>query len=126
MDNATYLLLILLWSLPPIILQWLIGGDLLLQRFRVVLLGILLPTIYFTAIDSFALNSKMITLNPNLTTGLVIPILNTPIERFAFFLATNTLIVQTLVLLMAYPFMRDRMIRLVGLVRRGRKSLDDK
>jgi lycopene beta-cyclase len=122
LGSFTYLFLILIWSMPVILLQWLLGADLLLKRWKVLVPGILFPTLYLTCVDSAALGSQTWTINPTQSLNFFIPIINVPIEEGVFFLVTNTLIVQGLIL-MWMPEMRQR-IRSVGrrLVRFARRG----
>ncbi len=122
MGSITYLFLILIWSLPVILLQWLIGGDLLLRRWKVLLPGILAPSAYLTLVDMIALRTSTWTINPTQSLNLFIPVIQVPIEEAVFFLVTNTLIVQALILLWM-PEARQRVSmlarRLIRFARRG-------
>jgi lycopene cyclase domain-containing protein len=122
MSDSTYLFLILIWSLPIIIAQWLSGIDVLIKRWKVVLPGVLLPTIYFVLIDSLALSSKTWTINTAQSLNIVIPVINVPIEEVVLFLCTNTMIVQGVVFLFS-PEMRLRIRMLLRLVRSGPKAI---
>jgi lycopene cyclase domain-containing protein len=96
--NATYLILILGWALPIIVLQWLIGAGLLLRRWKVLLPGILIPTLYLTMIDSVALHAGTWTISPQQSLNIFLPVIRVPIEEAIFFLVTNTLLIQGLIL----------------------------
>src|SRR5258705_13849999 len=98
--------------MPVILLQWLLGADLLLKRWKVLVPGILFPTLYLTCVDAAALGSQTWTINPTQSLNMFIPIINVPFEEGVFFLVTNTLIVQGLIL-MWMPEMRQR-IRSMG------------
>ena len=128
MGSFTYLFLILIWSMPVILLQWLLGADLLLKRWKVLVPAILFPTLYLTCVDSAALGSQTWTINPTQSLNIFIPIINVPIEEGIFFLVTNTLIVQGLIL-MWMPEMRDRIRtlarRMIRLARRGPKAFEN-
>jgi lycopene beta-cyclase len=123
----TYLFLILIWSMPVILLQWLLGADLLLKRWKVLVPGILFPTLYLTCVDSAALGSQTWTINPTQSLNFFIPIINVPIEEGVFFLVTSTLIVQGLIL-MWMPEMRQRIRsmgrRLLRFARRGPQAFE--
>ncbi len=122
MGSTTYLFLILIWALPAIALQWLVGGDILLRRWKVLLPGILAPTVYLTLVDTFALHATTWTINPTQSLNIFFPLIQVPIEEGIFFLATNTLIVQALILLWM-PEARQRVAtlsrRLIRFARRG-------
>ncbi len=94
-ERLTYLILEVGWALPPIILQWLVGWQFLQRQRRAWWLGILIPTIYLSFADSTALGIVW-TISPARSLGLVVG--NVPVEEILFFLLTNTLIVQTVVL----------------------------
>ncbi|MBX3080795.1 MAG: lycopene cyclase domain-containing protein [Anaerolineae bacterium] len=118
MENLTYLLLLVIWLLPILLLQWLVAGDILLSRWKMLVPGVLFATVYLTCIDALAFNSGIWTLNPALTMGINIPILNTPIEAGLFYFLSCALIAQTLVMLVAHEFMRQRIATLIDLLRR--------
>ncbi len=94
-ERLTYLALEIGWALPPILLQWLVGWQFLQRQRRAWLLGILIPTIYLSLADSTALGVVW-TISPARSLGLLVG--NVPVEEILFFLLTNTLIVQTVVL----------------------------
>ena len=97
---GTYLALILVWAIPPILLQVAYGGDLLWRRRRLVLTALISPTAYLAAADSLAIGSGTWTIAPdqslNLHLGGVLPL-----EELIFFLVTNTLIVFGMVLMLS-------------------------
>src|SRR5512135_1868343 len=93
MGSTTYLFLILIWAFPLIALQCLVGGDILLKRWKVLLPGILVPTLYLTLVDTFALHTGTWTINPTQSLNSFFPLIQVPIEEGVFFLVTNTLIV---------------------------------
>ncbi len=97
-EHSTYLVLILVWAMPIIVLQWLLGADLLRRRWKVLLTGILLPTLYLTFADSFALRSGTWTISPQQSLNYFLPMIRVPIEEAIFFLVTNTLVIQGMTL----------------------------
>lgn len=118
MGHLTYLVLILGWALPIIALQWLLGADLLIRRWKVLILGILIPTFYLTVIDSFALRAGTWTISPLHSLNSFLPMIRVPLEEAIFFLVTNTLLIQGVILF------RERsriMSRVGGLLSRGLK-----
>ncbi|MEP7288664.1 MAG: lycopene cyclase domain-containing protein [Chloroflexota bacterium] len=123
MGNLTYLFLILIWSLPIIVIQWLVGPDILLKRWKVLLPGIVLPTLYLTVVDAIALGAHTWTINPTQSLNMFIPVIHVPIEEATFFLCTNTMIVQGLIFLWS-PEIRQRMRALILMARRGPKRRD--
>jgi lycopene cyclase domain-containing protein len=117
----TYLFLILVWALPIIVMQWLLGLDLFLKRWKVWLPGILIPTLWLTFADAFALGSKTWTIDPKQSLNIFLPF-GVPLEEGIFFLCTNTLVVQGMILF-CMPGVLARMKRIVRVLRYGPKSL---
>ncbi len=107
-SHLTYLVLILVWAGPIIVFQWLIGADLLIRRWKVLILGIVLPTVYLTFIDSFALRSGTWTISPLQSLNLFLPGIAVPVEEAVFFLVTNTLIIQGMILFRERSYLRAR------------------
>ena len=94
-EHFTYLALELAWALPPIALQWLVGWRSLWERRTLWCLAIIIPTCYLSLADSTALGLVW-TINPARSLGLCAG--NVPIEEVAFFMLTNTLVVQSILL----------------------------
>ena len=88
---GTYLALILVWALPPIMLQTAFGADILWGYRRLILLGFLVPTLYLSLADTFAIRAGTWSLDPAQTIGVHFPG-GLPMEEFIFFLVTNLLI----------------------------------
>lgn len=97
---ATYMALLLSWSLPPIILQLAFGADLLWRYRRIVFLSIIPVTLYLVTVDALAIHTGIWTIDPaqsfEIYLGGVLPL-----EEFAFFLMTNILLTSGIVLLWA-------------------------
>ncbi len=95
-----YLSLILVWALPPIMLQMGFGADILWRYRRLVTLSIVPLTVYLSVADSLAINWGIWTIDPaqslNIYLGGVLPF-----EEFLFFLVTNILIIFGIVLVLA-------------------------
>ena len=106
--HSTYLILILGWAGPVIVIQWLLGTDLLIRRWKVLIPGILLPTLYLTFIDSFALRSGTWTISPLQSLNIVLPIIGVPLEEAIFFLVTNTLLIQGMILFLERARLKAR------------------
>jgi lycopene cyclase domain-containing protein len=94
---GSYLALELVWVLPPIMLQLAFGADILWRYRRLVIAVIASATLYLCGIDALAIDSGTWTINPELTTGILLGGV-LPVEEAAFFLLTNTLLVFGLVL----------------------------
>ena len=123
MRHSTYLILEVVWALPIIVIQWAIGLDILLRRWKVLLPGIIVPAVYLTLADAFALSVPIWTVNPDLSLNVVLPF-NVPIEELVFFLLTNTMIVQGLILVLT-PRTGGRLHWLWILLRRGPELLKE-
>ena len=95
-DRLTYFALLLVWAIPPIVLQWIAGWQWLNQHRRVWLLGILIPTVWLVVADSTALGVVW-TIAPGKSTGIFVG--NIPVEEVIFFLLTNTLVAQSFLLI---------------------------
>lgn len=121
MGHWTYLALELVWAGPIIVVQWLLGLDLMIRRWKVWLLAIVLPTLYLTVADSFGLRAHIWTIDPALSLRIILP-LGVPIEESLFFLLTNTMLVQGLIMASS-PSLRHRIGRLWRIIRRGRAAL---
>jgi lycopene cyclase domain-containing protein len=87
---GTYLALILVWALPPILFQVWFGLDILRRERRAVLIAITATTLYLSLVDTLAIRSGTWTIDPAQSTGILIGGL--PIEELIFFLVTNTLV----------------------------------
>jgi lycopene cyclase domain-containing protein len=110
---ATYLSLLLAWSLPPVIFQMGFGGDILWRQRRIILLTLIPATIYLSFADSLAITSGTWTIDPeqslNLWLGGILPF-----EEAAFFFMTNLLIVLGMTLMLS----RESQTRTPASVRR--------
>jgi putative membrane protein len=113
--EATYLGLELAWAMPVIILQLSFGADILWQQRRKVVLAITLLTIYLSAADALAIQSGVWTINPMKSLGVLLGWV-LPVEEFAFFLLTNTMVAFGFVLIWA----PQSLPRLKGIWRRIR------
>lgn len=95
-ESGTYLGLILVWFIPPLLIQWLFDPAALLRGRRIVLMGTLMPLIYFGLADSYAIRQGIWAISETSTTGLGLPQL--PLEELLFFAVTSLLLAQGLVL----------------------------
>ena len=94
-----YLSLILVWALPPVMLQLFFGADLLWRYRSLVLPGVLAPTLYLGISDSLAISSGTWVIAPHQSLRILVAGV-LPLEELIFFLVTNMLVVfgMTLVL----------------------------
>ena len=120
--NSTYVILILVWAGPVIVMQWLLGSDVLLRRWKVLVPGILIPTLYLTFVDSFALHAGTWTISPPHSLGIFLPVIGVPIEEAVFFLVTNTLIIQGMILLRERSRVKARVTQLITILKRRARA----
>lgn len=104
---GTYLGLELVWALPPVMIQLAFGGDILRRYWKLTLLGIVIPSLYLSAMDSLAITAGTWTIDPAQSTGIMLGGV-LPIEEAVFFTLTNVLVTIGLVLVWA-PESRARM-----------------
>jgi lycopene cyclase domain-containing protein len=118
---GTYLALILVWAVPPIMLQTAFGADILWGYRRLVLPGFIIPTIYLSLADTLAIRAGTWTIDPAQTTGIYLPG-GLPLEEFLFFLVTNLLVSFGITLLLAresqarvHPELLGKIVKWTGL-----------
>lgn len=95
-DGAFYLSAILIWFIPPLALQAAFDPAALVRNRRLIAVGTLLPTLYFSAVDALAIRSGIWELHAATRTGLEIG--NLPLEEALFFFTTSLLLAQGLLL----------------------------
>lgn len=105
-DATTYMGLILSWSAPVLALQWGWTGDWFWRLRRRWLLGVLVPTLYLWITDRIAIEFGVWSISERFTTGL--HLFGLPLEEAVFFLATNILVVQGLIMLSSAPVLIGR------------------
>jgi lycopene cyclase domain-containing protein len=88
--QGTYLLITLVWALPPIILQLAYGADILWHERRLVGAAIFSLGAYLSAADAVAIRAGIWAIDPRQSTGLLVGGL--PIEEAVFFFVTVILI----------------------------------
>lgn len=104
---GTYLGWELAWALPPIVLQALVGGDILWRR-RATVGALLLPAIlYLCATDALAIVVGIWTIDPQQSVGVKIGGA-LPLEEVLFFSLTSVLVIFALTLALA-PETRTRL-----------------
>ena len=116
--HATYLALTLAWALPPIILQFSFGADILWHRRRLFGAPVVLLTVYLSLANSLAIGSGTWTIARTASTGSFLGAL--PMEEAVFFLLTNVLIAAGMSLLLANTS-RARWEQILGRMRRRRQ-----
>lgn len=108
-DNLVYLTLLFGWALPVIALHWIVGAPALLARWKVLLVAVSVPTVYLSLADAVAIGSGIWSISEELSVGLRAGSL--VFEEALFFLLTNLLVAQSIVLFLA-PSARARAGRL--------------
>lgn len=99
--QLNYLLLELGWlALLPLTLQYFWGLDILLHHWRPWLLSTAIPTGWLAAMDALAIQQGTWHISPDHTTGILLAGL-LPVEELIFFLITNLLIVQGMLLFLS-------------------------
>ncbi|MFN7209823.1 MAG: lycopene cyclase domain-containing protein [Aggregatilineales bacterium] len=123
MGETAYLSLTLLWGAPLLALQWLIGLDLLISHWRVWLPASLLPTLYLIGVDALGLGAGLWTVELRALSGILLPIVNVPLEHALHFGALCTLAAQTVILWHERARLWARSRRLARLLRGGWAAL---
>jgi len=106
-----YLGATLVWAGPVLAFQWFVGAPYLWRVRPTVALAVAVPTAYLCLADRIALAFGIWTISGDLSTGVTL--LGLPLEEAVFFLVTNVLVVQGIVLLFwavdrLSPFPRPR------------------
>jgi len=91
-----YMGLILSWACPILALQWGCGGEFLLEKWKVFITAVGLPTLYLWAADAYAIKNGIWTIAETYIVPFKIGWL--PLEEATFFLVTNLMVVQGLIL----------------------------
>jgi lycopene cyclase domain-containing protein len=91
-----YMGAIVAWAAPVLALQWAVGGRYLWAVRRHLAIAVAVPTLYLCVADRLAIGWGIWELSAEFTTGLTVAGL--PVEEGLFFLVTNLLVVQGLLL----------------------------
>ena len=109
---GTYLTLIMVWALIPVLIQVAFGADILWNNRKLIVVATAIPTVYFWILDSMAMKGGTWTLDPAQTLGVkLFGVL--PLEEMVFFLMTNLLITFGVTLVLS-PQGQERASRLSG------------
>jgi lycopene cyclase domain-containing protein len=95
-EKNLYLCITLLWFLPPLAVQGLFDPRALLRHRRLVWTATLIPTLYLSVVDGYAIRDGIWTIHEATRTGL--DILGLPFEEAFFFFITSFLLARGLVL----------------------------
>jgi lycopene cyclase domain-containing protein len=94
--SGRYLGLILVWSVPVLLGQWLIGRHVFWKLLQPTWLAIGGVSAYLWVADTIAIRNGIWTISAEFTLGLVL--FGLPLEEAVFFLVTNVMVVQGLAL----------------------------
>jgi lycopene beta-cyclase len=94
--SGLYLGLILAWAAPVLALQWPFIARIVRSDPRSFALSMAVPTLYLWIADRIAIGAGIWTIAPQYTTGL--HLFGLPMEEAVFFLVTNLLVVQGVLL----------------------------
>lgn len=95
-DDTRYLGLILVWACPVLAGQWFYGGRCYRPLIGTLGVAVTAPTIYLWVVDRVAIGAGIWSISRRYTTG--VHLLGLPIEEAIFFLLTNLLVAQGLLL----------------------------
>jgi lycopene beta-cyclase len=104
-DSTLYAGLILAWAAPVLAGQWGYAGREIWRRRKAFALGVMVPTVYLWIADAIAIHLGIWSIAERYTIGLEFGPL--PFEEALFFLVTNLLVVQGLILFLYPPGARD-------------------
>jgi lycopene beta-cyclase len=100
-EPGTYLGLILVWAAPPLAGQWAYAGQEIAARLTAWAVAVGVPTLYLWIADAVAIRQGVWTISERYTLGPSFAGL--PLEEATFFLVTNLLVVQGLMLFLYAP-----------------------
>ena len=95
-ESTYYMALILVWACPILAVQWAYGGYYLWSKRSLFLIAVMAPTLYLWVADRIAIGVGIWHISERYTTGL--HLMGLPIEEALFFLITNLLVVQGMML----------------------------
>ena len=95
--HQTYLVFELCWALPVLLLHWIVGWRRLASHLGLILIAALSATAYLSIADGVAIHSGIWTLHANRVVGPALD--RVPMEESLFFLLTNLMVAQTIVVL---------------------------
>jgi lycopene beta-cyclase len=100
MGQFTYLVFELAWGLPVLAVQWAVGHAYLRRAHRTLALSVLIPTLYLSLADGVAISQGIWTLHSDRIIGVRVGVV--PLEEVVFFLLTNAMVVQSVILIHAW------------------------
>lgn len=93
---GVYMGLILVWAAPVLAAQWIFAGPAVVRAPWLCATAVGVPTLYLWVADRVAIGLGIWTISPEYTTGL--HLFGLPMEEALFFLVTNILVVQGILL----------------------------
>lgn len=99
-DSMFYLGLIIVWALPIVLFQWLLGAEPIVESKRSWVPVVLLSTVYLGAADLFAISEETWSISSRYTTHF--HLFGLPVEEALFFLLTNVMVVWGILLFEHY------------------------
>lgn len=106
-----------------IALQWLIGLDVLISHWRVWLPAVIVPTLYLIGVDAVGLGAGIWIVDIRALSGILLPIVNVPLEHALHFGALCTLAAQTVIFWHERARISARLRRFWRLLRGGWSAL---
>lgn len=97
--SGLYVGLILAWAAPVLAAQWFFCAGEVVRRPRLIAAAVGVPTLWLWIADRIAIGAGIWSISPEATTGL--HLFGLPMEEATFFLVTNLLVVQGVLLFMA-------------------------
>jgi lycopene cyclase domain-containing protein len=91
-----YLSITLLWFLPPLAIQSVFDPGTLRRHWFILAAGTLIPTVYFSIVDAYAIRDGIWTIHDSTRSG--IDLFGLPMEEAFFFLITSLLLARGIVL----------------------------
>jgi lycopene beta-cyclase len=104
MGQFTYIVFELAWGLPVLAVQWAVGHVYLRRARRTLAFAVLVPTLYLSLADGVAISQGIWTLHSDRILGVRVGAV--PVEEMVFFLLTNAMVAQSVILLHAWLFGR--------------------
>jgi len=95
-EPGLYLGLIMVWASPVLLLQVAVGWRTLWRNRRLLLVSLAVPTAYLWLCDRIAIGLEIWRISERYTLG--VSLAGLPLEEAAFFLVTNLMLIQGLIL----------------------------
>jgi lycopene cyclase domain-containing protein len=105
MGHLTYLVFELAWAIPVLVLQILVGWRELWKERRALVTAVVIATTYLSAADGVAISQGIWTLHAARVIQLKIGVV--PVEEIVFFFLTNSMVVQSVILVRGYGYKRS-------------------